>query len=104
MLTGRHTADHGIFAEHIFSEANQNVTDLSQPLLWKHVKSLGTVWVCTVRAPIISRGFYIFTPFFTAVCIVEWLLFPVTDLSQPLLWKHVKSLGTVWVCISVLHV
>ena len=46
LLTGRHTADHGIFAEHIFSEANQTVTDLSQPLLWKHVKSLGTLWVC----------------------------------------------------------
>jgi len=44
LLTGRHTADHGIFAEHIFSEANQTVTDLSQPLLWKHVKSLGTLW------------------------------------------------------------
>ena len=45
LLTGRHTDDHGILANQMFFEATQNVTNLTQPLPWEHVKSLKTIWV-----------------------------------------------------------
>ena len=45
LLTGHHTADHGILANQIFSEATQTVTNLSQPLIWERVRSLRTLWV-----------------------------------------------------------
>ena len=45
LLTGRHTADHGILSNQMFFKATQNITNLTQTLPWEHVKSLGTIWV-----------------------------------------------------------
>ena len=46
LLTGHHTEDHGIFAQHIFSKEAQKTQDIDQSSeLWAAARNLSTLWV-----------------------------------------------------------
>ena len=46
LLTGRHSGSHGIFAEHIFSETDEQVQSIDEESsLWTDAKTMTSLWV-----------------------------------------------------------
>lgn len=50
LLSGVHSADHGIFANQIFWESSQKIETLDEPKVWKAaLENISTIWVIFYR-------------------------------------------------------